>query len=51
MAPSLQVDACRDHALIARVVLWDLPAYPERYAARLVRRGASASHYVRRRLW
>jgi hypothetical protein len=35
MARSLHADACRDHALVAWVVLWDLPAYPERYAARL----------------
>jgi len=35
MARALHADACRDHALAAWVVLWDLPAYPERYAARL----------------
>jgi hypothetical protein len=35
MARALHADACRDHALVAWVVLWDLPAYPERYAARL----------------
>jgi hypothetical protein len=29
MARSLQADACQDHALVAWVVLWDLPAYPE----------------------
>jgi len=28
MARSLHADACRDHALVAWVVLWDLPAYP-----------------------
>src|SRR5689334_16763192 len=33
MARSLHADACRDHALVAWVVLWDLPAYPERFAA------------------
>jgi Sigma-70 region 3 len=36
MARALHADACRAHALVAWVVLWDLPAYPERYAARLV---------------
>ena len=41
MARALHADACRDHALIAWVVLWDLPAYPERYAARLGWRGQS----------
>ena len=34
MARALHADACRDHAAVAWVVLWDLPAYPERYAAR-----------------
>jgi len=34
MARSLHADACRNHAAVAWVVLWDLPAYPERYAAR-----------------
>ena len=33
MAHSLHVDACRNHAAIAWVVLWDLPAYPERCSA------------------
>jgi hypothetical protein len=28
MARALHADACRDHAAIAWVVLWDLPAYP-----------------------
>jgi hypothetical protein len=41
MARSLHADACRDHALVAWVVLWDLPAYPERYAARLATSTAS----------
>jgi hypothetical protein len=36
MARSLHADACRDHAAVAWAVLWDLPAYPERYAARLI---------------
>ena len=35
MARALHADACRNHAAVAWVVLWDLPAYPERYAARL----------------
>jgi len=34
MARALHADACRGHALVAWVVLWDLPAYPEQYAAR-----------------
>ena len=34
MARALHADACRGHAAVAWVVLWDLPAYPERYAAR-----------------
>jgi hypothetical protein len=33
--------ACRDCAIVAWVVLWDLPAYPERYAARLATSTAS----------
>src|SRR4051794_622602 len=41
MAHSLHADACRDHSLVAWIVLWDLPAYPERYAARLVTNGPS----------
>ena len=39
MARALHADACRDHAAVAWVVLWDLPAYPERYAARLATNG------------
>jgi hypothetical protein len=34
VARSLYTDACRTHAIVAWVVMWDLPAYPERYAAR-----------------
>jgi hypothetical protein len=41
MARSLHADACRDHALVAWVVLWDLPAYPERFAAQLATNGPS----------
>jgi hypothetical protein len=41
MARSLHADACRDHGLAAWAVLWDLPACPERYAARLVTSTAS----------
>ena len=40
MARALHADACRDHALVAWVVLWDPPAYPERFAARLATNGA-----------
>ncbi len=45
-ARSLHADACRSHALVAWVVLWDLPAYPERYAARLLTSSAQASPYL-----
>jgi hypothetical protein len=41
MVRALHADACRDHAIVAWVVLWDLPAYPERYAARLATSTAS----------
>ena len=41
MACSLHADACRNHALVAWVVMFDLPAYPERYAARLATSTAS----------
>src|SRR5689334_14326945 len=46
MARSLHADACRDHALVAWVVLWDLPAYPERFAARLVTSGKPPFPYL-----
>ena len=46
MARALHADACRDHALVAWVVLWDLPAYPERYAARLLTSGRAPSPYL-----
>src|SRR3954470_4718312 len=35
MARALHVDACRDHALVAWVVLWDVPGYPDQPIARL----------------
>jgi hypothetical protein len=41
LARALHADACRDHAAVARTVFWDLPAYPERYAARLATSTAS----------
>ena len=46
MARALHADACRNYALVAWVVLWDLPAYPERYAARLVTSGSVSSPYL-----
>jgi hypothetical protein len=46
MARALHADACRDHALVAWIVLWDLPAYPERFAARLLTSGALSSPYL-----
>jgi hypothetical protein len=46
MARSLHADACRNHAITAWVVFWDLPAYPERFAARLVTSGQAAWPYL-----
>jgi len=46
MARALHADACRGHAIVAWVVLWDLPAYPERYAARLATSGQAPSSYL-----
>ena len=46
MARALHADACREHALVAWVVLWDLPAYPERFAARLLTNGSPPSPYL-----
>jgi len=43
---ALHADACRDHAPVAWIVLWDLPAYPERYTARLLTSGALSSPYL-----
>ena len=41
MARALHADACRDHALVAWIVMWDTPAYPEQFAARLVTNASS----------
>jgi glutamine synthetase len=41
IARVLHADACQDHALVAWTVLWDLPAYSERFAARLATSAAS----------
>ena len=38
--------ACRGRALVAWAVLWDLPAYPGRYAARLLTSGQAPSPYL-----
>ena len=46
LADVVQCPACRGHALVARAVMWDLPAYPERYAARLATSGAAPSPYL-----
>lgn len=35
MAHALHQDACRDHALVAWVVSYDDPAFPEQYVAQL----------------
>src|SRR5690242_7794930 len=45
-ACALHADACRSHVAVARGVFWDLPAYPERYAARLATSGSPPSPYV-----
>jgi len=47
MARALHAEACRDHAIVAWVVLWNLPADPERYAARLATGSAAPSPYLR----
>jgi hypothetical protein len=36
MARALHADACRDHALVAWIVMWDPPGHPERFMAQLV---------------
>jgi hypothetical protein len=46
MARALHADACRGHAAVAWVVLWDLPAYPKRYATRLATSGSASSPYL-----
>ena len=46
MARALHADACRDHPLVAWAVLWDLPAHPDRYAARLLTSGRAPSPYL-----
>jgi hypothetical protein len=35
MAHALHADVCRDHALVAWVVMWDAPGYPDQVIARL----------------
>ena len=46
MARALHADACREHTLVAWIVLWDLPAYPERFATRLATGGSASSPYL-----
>jgi hypothetical protein len=46
MARALHADACRSHAIVAWIVLWDLPAYPERHAARLATGSPVPSPYL-----
>jgi len=46
MARSLHADACRKHTAVAWAVLWDLPAYPERYAARMATSDQAPSPYL-----
>src|SRR3954447_13207548 len=46
MARALHAVACRTHAIVAWVVMWDLPAHPNRYAARLVTSGQAAWPYL-----
>jgi hypothetical protein len=38
--------ACRDHAAVASMVLWDLPAHPEHYAAQLMTSGQAPWPYL-----
>jgi hypothetical protein len=40
MARALHQDACRDHALVAWIVSYDDPAFPDRFIARLATTGA-----------
>ena len=35
MAHALHADACRDHALVAWVVMRDAPVYPDQFIARM----------------
>jgi len=35
-ARALHADACRDSPLVAWAVMWDEPAYPDRFTARLL---------------
>jgi hypothetical protein len=44
--PALRADACRNHAAVTWAALWDLPAYPKRYAARLATSGSPAPPYL-----
>jgi hypothetical protein len=44
MARARHADACPDHALVAWVVLWDLPAYPETSGG--VRLRIKQRHYI-----
>src|SRR3954453_15540072 len=46
MVRALHADACRTHAIVAWVVLWDLPAHPNRCAARMATSGAMPSPYL-----
>jgi hypothetical protein len=46
MARALHADACRTHTIVAWVVMWDLPAYPNRYAALLATSGQAPSPYL-----
>jgi hypothetical protein len=43
MARALHADTCRTHAIVAWVVMWDLPAHLERFAARLATNGTASS--------
>jgi hypothetical protein len=46
MARALHIDACRGNTIVAWIVLWDLPAYPECYAARLATGSSVHSPYL-----
>src|SRR3954454_9505479 len=46
MVRALHADACRTHAIVPCLVLWDLPAHPNRCAAGMATSGAMPSPYL-----
>jgi hypothetical protein len=45
MARALHADACRDHALVAWIVMWDASGCPNRFIARLAPSNFSTQPY------